>query len=240
MSLPLMMRAALGDEPNVATEYKFGFAPGIVATAVPCSDLLGDQAWQSAAAVVKVSSSSAQDAAGGSGALTCTLYGLDGSYEPLSETVTLTGQTNTTTTGLFLRVFRMICNGPANNAGVIYAGTGTVTAGAPATKYAAISVGANQTLMATYTIGARRTGLIHSLNVSTDGTKNVIAEVRTRAVASGVWRVRDKFTLVKAHGTQEFGAPIVVDATDDVAVWVTGESVASDVSAALSMTIHGS
>ena len=56
------------------------------------------------------------------------------------------------------------------NAGKVYAGTGTITSGVPANKYAVIAIGENQTLMALWTVPAGYTAYIHQLNVSQGAT----------------------------------------------------------------------
>lgn len=74
-----------------------------------------------AASVITIVSSSVNDAAAGTGARTLTVYGLDASYLPISETVTLNGTTNVLTVASFLRV---------NYAVVVTAGSGLTNAGA--------------------------------------------------------------------------------------------------------------
>ena len=109
---------------------------------------------------MKVSSTSANDAAAGSGARTIVVSGLDADYNEINEIVTLDGQTPVLTTGLFIRVFRsyVLTAGSSNSAeGTIYIGDGVVTAGVPATVYAEISLGENQTLMALWTVPANYT-----------------------------------------------------------------------------------
>lgn len=95
--------------------------------------------WDAAYAL-DVSSSSAADAAAGTGARTIEVYGLDKDWLPVSETITLNGQTKVTGTVLFRRVFAAIVQTSGTgflNAGDIYIGkTGTggvITAGVPTT-----------------------------------------------------------------------------------------------------------
>lgn len=109
---------------------------------------------------MKVSSTSANDAAAGSGARTIVVSGLDANYNEINEIVTLNGQTPVLTIGLFIRVFRsyVLTAGLSNTAeGTIYIGDGVVTAGVPATVYAEILLGENQTLMALWTVPANYT-----------------------------------------------------------------------------------
>lgn len=116
--------------------------------------------YPSAAIQMKVSSSSANDTSAGTGARTIVVNGLDANYNEINETVSLNGQTEVLTTNSFIRVFRsfVVTAGSGETAaGTIYVGTGTVTAGVPATIYAEIPFGFNQTQMALWTVPANYT-----------------------------------------------------------------------------------
>jgi len=87
-----------------------------------------------------ITSSSTADTAAGTGLQTLIVYGLDDDYNPLTEVVTMNGQTIVQTANEFRRVFAayMLTTGTGNqNAGDIYfmkTGTGgTYTAGVPGT-----------------------------------------------------------------------------------------------------------
>lgn len=112
-----------------------------------------------AAVVLGIASSSANDAAAGTGARTVRVTGLDANYNLLQETVTLNGQTKVVTAGTYLRVNKLevlTAGSGGVNAGDVYAAdtSDTFTAGVPqtATKiFARIAVGLNITQMACYT-----------------------------------------------------------------------------------------
>jgi hypothetical protein len=137
--------------------YKFGIN-GDVGTSVETVWAQGGvYAYPSAASVMKISSSSADDASAGTGARTISISGLNGSYAEISETVTLNGQTEVNTVNSYLRINRMyvVTAGSGETAaGTIYAGTGTVTSGVPANIYGMVAIGANQTQMAFWTVPA--------------------------------------------------------------------------------------
>lgn len=81
---------------------------------------------------------------GGTGARTVMVYGLDAEWNPITEVITLNGQTAVETTQEFLHPYliRVTTAGSGGtNAGIIYVGTGTVTSGEPATKYLGASAG---------------------------------------------------------------------------------------------------
>lgn len=111
--------------------------------------------FAASASVLEISSSSASDTSAGTGARTVSISGLDINYNPLTETITLTGQTAVNTVNSYLRVNSMkvlTVGSGATNAGVIYAGTGTVTAGVPAVKLGIINTGDSISRMSQFTV----------------------------------------------------------------------------------------
>ena len=115
------------------------------------------------ASVLKISSSSTDDTSAGIGARTVTIVGLDGSYNQVSESITLNGQTavNTTNSYLYVNQFYVTSVGSNGaNVGNINAGTGVVTAGVPATLYDLIASGYNNRTTGHYCVPAGYTGYI--------------------------------------------------------------------------------
>ena len=128
--------------------------------------------YPASATVIKISSSDADDTAAGTGARTVTIVGLDGSYNQISETVSLNGQTAVNTTNSYLRVFHLMVNTAGSSGaaeGVIYAGVGSVTAGVPATVYGVYSANGGSTACI-YTVPAGYTGYIFDFLVATGCT----------------------------------------------------------------------
>lgn len=115
-----------------------------------------------AAVVLGIASSSANDAAAGTGARTVRVTGLDANYNLLQEDVTLNGTTKVATVGTYLRVNKLevlTAGSGGVNAGDVYAAdtSDTFTAGVPQTStkiFARIAVGLNVTQMACYTTAA--------------------------------------------------------------------------------------
>jgi hypothetical protein len=139
------------------------------------------------ASVLKISSTSANDTSAGTGARTVFISGVNGSFDTVSETVILNGQTAVNTVNLYLYVnefYTVTVGSGGANAGDINAGTGTVTAGVPAVLYDMIYTGFNQRTTAHYCVPAGFTGYI---------TKSVI----TAGQASGSTAVTSFF---KQHG----------------------------------------
>jgi hypothetical protein len=127
----------------------------------------------SAATVIKISSGSADDAAAGTGARTIRISGLDGSYNEISETVILNGQTAVNTVNSYLRVSSLIvltAGSGGVNAGILYAGTGTVTSGVPQNVFAQIEVGYCKSAMALWTVPAGYTAYVTSYTFTSNSS----------------------------------------------------------------------
>jgi len=128
------------------------------------------------ASVLSVYSSSANDAAAGTGAQTVYIEGLSASYNIISETITLAGNTEKVTADSYICVNKLIiisAGSTGTNAGRIFAGTGYQAAGAPPTTLVAQinydttnSVGEGKALQCMYTIPANSKGFLFNPYVS--------------------------------------------------------------------------
>ena len=156
---PFQMRASMGHITNGTPVFIYGNNPDIQLSEETVWYHGGIYAYPSAAIQMTVSS---DDAAATSQVV---INGLDANYMPISEIVTVTGQTPVTTVNAYLRIQNayVIANETLQN---IYIGTGTVTAGVPATVYERIFNGYNRTEGARYTVPAGRTFYITHGTVS--------------------------------------------------------------------------
>jgi hypothetical protein len=112
---------------------------------------------------MSISSSSASDTSAGTGARTIYVSGLDEDHNEVSETVTLNGQTAVTTVKSYIHINEayVLTAGSGNSAaGSIYIGTGTVTAGVPATVYDIIAFDYNRRVTGSYTVPAGYTAYL--------------------------------------------------------------------------------
>jgi hypothetical protein len=158
---PFGLQVARNQIQGHADVIVFGYNPDLDTTEESVWPNGGVVPHPAAASVLKISSTSTDDAAAGTGAQTVFIEGLDGNYNVVSETVILNGQTAVNTTNLYLYVNQFYVTrvgaGEAN-AGAINAGTGTVTTGVPAVLYDEIAVGYNQRTTAHYCVPAGFTG----------------------------------------------------------------------------------
>jgi len=169
---PFDLQVSRGQVVGHQYKFQFGQAP-TVTTAQTVWATTGVYAYPASATVMKISSGSANDAAAGSGARTVLISGLDASYAPISETVILNGQTSVNTLNSYLRIndFYVLTAGSGNTAaGIIYAGTGTVTTGVPATIYSLMPVAYNVQTQAIFTVPAGFTAYISSYTFTSNNT----------------------------------------------------------------------
>lgn len=201
--------------------FKFGFNPDINGTEETIWDVGGVYAYPAAAIQMKVSSSSTNDTSAGTGARTVVVSGLDQNWNEASETVSLNGQTEVLTTTTFIRVNRAYvatAGSGGTAAGDIYVGTGTVTTGVPATIYAKITLGQNQTLMAVWTVPAGYTAYITRASLS-EGTSFANQYITGRLIVrpfGGVFRTSFKVTLPSLYIDFPFEIPVAISEKSDI------------------------
>jgi len=244
-SEPFELQVARGQIAYHKSIYKFGNNPVVADSIETIWPQGGLYSYLSAATVLKVSSSSANDTSAGTGARTVELFGLDGDYNEISEVVTLNGQTAVNTTLSYLRINRMIVRSAGSggaNAGIIYAGTGTVTTGVPANIYATINGdGTNQTLMALWTIPAGYTGYLMQYDVSNGTTSNTPAVCKLLLVArpyGEVFQTKDVKSLTTGmHIENTLIVPVEFAEKTDIEVRAisSSASVTFDISSAFEM-----
>ena len=140
---------------NASPIFISAYSPDIDTAAETVWPEGGIYTWPTAASILKVSSASANDTSAGTGARTILISGLDENWDQISETITLNGTTAVNTTLEFFRVNSIVVltsGSGQTNAGRLYAGTGTVTAGKPATVWNLIETGYSASTSAFYSV----------------------------------------------------------------------------------------
>lgn len=242
-SEPFELQVSRGQIPGHYGLFKFGNNATIGDSLETIWAEGGLYSYLTAATVLKVSSSSTDDTSAGTGARTVQLYGLDADYNEINELVTLNGQTAVNTTQSFLRINRMVVRSAGSggvNAGVIYAGTGTVTTGVPANVYASVNgvTGSNQSLMALWTVPAGYTAYLFQYDVS-NGTSSQTPAVCKLILAvrpyGEVFQSKDVKSLTTGmHVEETFAFPQKITEKSDIEVRAisSSASVTFDISAA--------
>jgi hypothetical protein len=189
---PFELQVARGQIQGHRNVTVFGFNPDVDTTQVSVWPLPSLITFPASAIQMTVSSTSANDTSAGTGARTVVVQGLDANYNEVTETVTLNGQTAVTMTASLLRVnYAYVATAGSGNsaAGDIYIGTGTVTAGVPATTYDIIKFDYNNTTTGSYTIPAGYTGYV-SQGLFSSGQSGGSNQVQGRLLTRGTNNIR--------------------------------------------------
>lgn len=140
-----------------------------------------------------------------------TLYGLDGGYNEISETIAV----GASSTLQFKRVYRAFVSDGTTNAGDIsFTRSGT--------EVLKISEGKGQTLMGVYTIPRNHTGLIQNIEASASADKDMQIELFTRNSETDAFRIQHVGNIYRGQYKYDFAIPLAVPATSDIEVRVTG------------------
>lgn len=189
---PFELQVARGQIVGHRSVTIFGFNPDVDTAEVSVWPLQSLITRPATALQMRVSSTDINDTAAGTGARTIVIEGLDGDYNEVTETVTLNGQTFVTTTASFLRINYMYvatAGSSLSAAGDIYVGTGTVTAGVPATVYDIIKFNYNDTITGSYTVPAGHTAYL-SQGLFSAGQDVGSTQVQGRLLAFGIDGIR--------------------------------------------------
>jgi hypothetical protein len=234
---PFELQVARNQITGHKTLFKFGINGDVGTSVETVWAQGGTYVYPTAATVMKISSSSADDAAAGTGARTIAIFGLDANYNEISETVILNGQTAVNTGNSYLRISRMYvvtAGSGATAAGTIYAGTGTVTAGVPATVYGMITLTANQTQMAFWTVPAGYTlYLMGVFFTSANSTANASTNFQLiQRPLNGVFRIQSSArTAGNGDFVLDLHTPIAFPEKTDIEIRAVASAGTSNVSA---------
>ena len=176
--------------------YKFGYNPDVNGEEETVWAQGGNMTYPTSAVTMFVSSTSANDANGGTGANSILIQGLDENYDEIEETVFLNGQTQVATQLAYLRVYRAfvtLAGTAGTSGGTIYVGSSGATGGVPnTTVYANLSFG-NQTQIAAYTVPAGYTLYVDDINFTaalSQANKTATCSFVSRTFGSNVFRTR--------------------------------------------------
>lgn len=193
--------------------YKFGYNPDVNGDEETVWAEGGDYPWLDNAVTMFVSSSSANDTSGGTGANTIIIQGLDEDYNEIEETVVLSGQTQIATQLSYLRVYRSyvtLAGSAGTSGGTISIASSGATGGVPdGTVYASLALG-NQTQIAAYTVPAGYTLYLDEINFTAAlsiANKRVNASFHTRQFGSNVFTTNFINVLQSSQLKQLFKYP---------------------------------
>jgi len=242
LSEPFEFQVARGQIQGHQIIQIFGYNPDLDQTEESVWPNGGSVPHPAAASVLKVSSSSADDAAEGTGARTIFIAGVDADFDEVGEFVTLNGQTAVNTSNAYRYVNQLyvasLGSGTAN-AGDINAGTGTVTAGVPAVLYDMIAVGYNQRTTAHYCVPAGYVGYLVKGVITAgqlSGSTSVTGFLKQHGT-DDILRVGAVATLNNGSVEYTFAYPYVIPEKNCIGATAIGSANNNSVSAFLNIVL---
>jgi hypothetical protein len=159
---PFDLQVARGQIMGHSTVNIYGYQSSVTTSSIPIWENASAYTYPGSAATMHlVSTVNTGDDKGGS---TITINGLDANYSQISETLTLNGTTNVTTTKSYLRINSMVV-ATGNPTGVITLKDLTDT-----TTYAQIAANFGRTQMAIYTVPAGYTFFLSRVDAYSSAT----------------------------------------------------------------------
>ena len=199
---------AAGEVDGYQNVHKFGMVDGNNGTDWTTVWSAADEAettlypWDTAAGTLSVVSSEDVDADGDIGTHTIIVEGLDTNYNPISESFTLSGETETGEGAVtFHRVNRAYITAGGTNVGKIQIKNGTVVV-------AEIAVGMGQTQMCVYTIPAGKTGYLTRVAASSSKNISTIVALFQRPFGKIFIRSASSMALYQNNQDISFDVPI--------------------------------
>jgi len=178
-----MLEFAKGNVSGTSVIHNFGHNQAVGTSLETIWTEGGIYVYRTTATTMTISSDNANDTSAGTGARTVLVEGLDTNYDEISETLTMNGTSGVTSANSYLRVHKMTvktAGSGGQNAGIIYLGTGTITAGKPAVVHGLIDTTLNQSLLGFYTIPNGKTGYIAQVFFSSGSQKASTAVLKVR------------------------------------------------------------
>ena len=142
--------------------------------------------------------------------------GLDGNYNPISETITLNGTSNVTTTKSYLRIQRLSTAGSNAISGNVSIRNATVLAN--------LNDGDGQSLQGIYTIPAGVTGYLTNMSGSVPKGGDAMFRLYSKPFGSSFSAVRHIFGLAAASYDFSFPYPTLLPEKTDIEMTATSST----------------
>lgn len=208
------LNISAGITTQIANVHKFG---AVLTTSAPYDTVWtvgGAYIFPSTAGIVTVTSSSAQDDVGGTGALTVRLQGLDANYNEVEEDFTLDGTVGVAGTVEFLRTHRAFVltgNNDNNNVGNI---NFTHSVGVTCQ----IAAGMGQSQVTFYTIPAGKSGYLRSFAATMNKNQENTVRLFQKKPDGGVFRLASELNLYNSNMHTTYSIPLYFTEKTDLEV----------------------
>lgn len=206
------LEVAKGSKPGYSGIHKFAFSEKVGTSLETIWSGDGLYPWITSASTLTVESSSSNDISTGTGARTIYIQGLDSNYNAITETVTLNGTEQVTTSSVYYRIYRAYVLTAGSTGGA----EGDISIKQEGTIVCHIdSDFDNQTLMSVYTVAAGYTAYLVCVDFSTGKGKEVFCSLNTRPVG-GVFNIQHSIQLNASNANRVFMPYIKIDEKTDI------------------------
>ena len=214
-NFPFGLGVARGAFPNLSGIQKFGYNPSVGSSTF-------ETIWENGGIYTYVDSAgtvalTSDDTANDNGAVV-EVQGLDGSYNLLTENVTVGGASSS---GEFIRIFRMrlVSMPEGDSAGdALPQNQGNISATVNGTVIARILEEIGQTLMAVYTVPAGKRAYLLSFVVGNSKDAELEAKIMVRRFNNGVFNTKAYSTLRGTPFRKEYKIVEVIDEKNDIEI----------------------
>lgn len=220
------LEAIKGTIDGLSHTHIFGSASELPLTMTTMWPHDADHVFPTAATVMTLSSTDAADTSAGTGGQTIIVTGLLSDGTEATEIVSLNGITGVSTTNSYLRINDLEVDDVGTgekNAGTIYIGTGTITAGEPAVVYGLIELGAGKAHSAIYSVPLGWDAYIMSYSANSSSNKSVEVELYTRYSGKS-WISREHLNILATPTEHEFYSPLKYGPLSDITLRANGEA----------------
>ncbi len=235
-SMPYTFDIAEGNITDHTALNKFGHNATVAATLETVWSGSNLYPWMTTVDQLEILSADTDDVAGGTGARTVEILGLNNAYALINEIVTMNGTSVVTSSLTYLRIYRVI----VKTAGASGWNEGLITIRDQDTDTARSLIAAqkNQTLQATFTIPAGNTGFITSWYVGSVTNKDTEFELYVRPFGE-TFQVKRNIHLVGMAYSNRFDFPEVVPEKSDIEIRAMSSGGGGDVSAGFFLWFEG-
>ena len=214
---------AAGETSGSSFIHKFGHTHAVGTSNEDIWLTGGSYNWLTSSAGIRVKAGgNAADAAGGAGAKTVTIVGLNQLWGEAEETVTLSGTAaSPSTTGSFVRVFRAYVStvgayGATNVGNVVLETTSSIT-------IASIDAGQGQSQVGLYTVPTGKTAYLNYVELSVDSSKRadiVLTSRKDADITTGgnmaSWRIKAQWDGMKNSSQTSYPYPMKFSEKTDI------------------------
>jgi len=206
---------ALGHVKKTSHINKFGFNDTVPTSWELVQVGSANITYPTTAAVASVVSNNSNDTAGGTGARTISVQGLNANYDQVTETVTMSGQSAVTTDETFIRIFRVRVETGGSNGGA--QGTITVSVGGN-TQVTLDPDYDNQSLHAAYTVPRGYNAFLMRMQVtSTKDNKAAMVAIKAKPFGNDtVFQVKQLIEVYRNSVVVDFPVPLKFEEKTDI------------------------